>query len=74
MGIRRYRVKYSVHPGDGAYHSKTIDFRSLRAVGEFIRDMPGNTSLLDVAVLEILPLSAPERRALSLFSDGKFSR
>lgn len=72
MGVRRYRVKYSAYSGTGGYSVKTRDFRSLRAAGEFIRDLPENQCFDEIRAVEVTTLSSEEMDALAMFSDGAF--
>jgi hypothetical protein len=72
VGVRRYRVKYSVYGDEGGYSVKTREFRSLRNAGEFLRDMPANHEFNEIKVVEYGPLTPDERNALCTFSDGRF--
>lgn len=73
MGVRRYRVKYSVYSGTGGYSVKTRDFRALRAAGEFIRDLPDDHSFDEIRAVEVAPLNEEEMGALAFFSDGAYT-
>ena len=72
VGVKRYRVRYSVHTETGGYSSKTRDFRSLRSAGEFIRDLSGGLEFSDICSMEVQPLSDQEKQALAMFSDGAY--
>lgn len=70
MAVRRYRLKYAV-TADGRYSSKVREFGSLRAAGEWVRDMPPDHEFIEIRALDIGPLDAQEKGAFAFFTDGK---
>jgi hypothetical protein len=71
VGIRRYRLKYSVSPPDGSYITKTKEFASLRQAGEWVRDMPKDHAFVEIRALDIGPLDEQEKGVFAFFTDGK---
>jgi len=45
---RRYRVKYVFHDADGGYQTRTTELASLRAAGEFVRDLPSPSDFVEI--------------------------
>jgi len=71
VGVRRYRVRWTDHPGDGGYISRNRDFSSLRAAAEHVRDLPETSEFQEIRALEIESLTPQEKAAFALFTDGK---
>jgi hypothetical protein len=70
--VRKYRVKFSVHEGDGARYSTQVrEFGSLRAAAEFAQDLPSPGDFLGIQAVDYVELTEQERHAFALFADGK---
>ena len=71
VGIRRYRVRWTLHPVEGGYVAKNKEFGSLRAGAEHVRDLGADCEFLDIRAVEIEPLTDQEKAAFGLFTDGR---
>jgi len=71
VGVRRYRVRWTDHPEEGGYVTMTKEFGSLRAAAEHVRDFPASCDFQEIRAMEIEPLTAQEKAAFALFTDGK---
>ena len=49
----------------------TKEFASLRAAAEHVRDFPASCDFQEIRAMEIEPLTAQEKAAFALFTDGK---
>jgi hypothetical protein len=71
VGVRRYRVKFAFHDAEGVYQTKTKEFTSLRAAGEFVRDRPDPTDFLEIRAVSYETLTDQEREIFVFFTEGK---
>lgn len=64
-------MRWTTHPEEGGYVTRTKEFGSLRAAAEHVRDLPEGDAFLDIKAMEVEPLTDQEKRAFALFTDGK---
>lgn len=58
-------------PEDGGYSTRTREFASLRAAGEWVASLGEGHEFLDIRAIDVGPLNDAERSAFAIFTDGK---
>ena len=64
-------MRWTAHPEEGGYLSKTKEFGSLRAAAEHVRDLPSSCEFQEIRAMELEQLTDQEKAAFALFTDGK---
>lgn len=70
VAIRRYRVKYSIY-AKSQYLTKTREFASLRAAGEWVQNANSNMEFLEIRAIDIGHLNPQEKGAFTFFTEGR---